>query len=81
MIGPAFVRQNIILSKAIKKMIFLTFIIITLAACISAYMLFIEQNKNFLGFNFILFTALISLIGSYFMSYAMYLRHKKFKFQ
>ena len=76
-IGPAFVRQNIILSKTIKKMIYLTFMIVIFAASISAYILLIEQNKNFLGFNFILFTALISLIGSYFMSYAMYLRHKK----
>ncbi len=76
-IGPAYVRQNIILSRTIKNIIYSTFIIITIAAISSAYMLIIEENKNFLGFNFIIFTALISLIGSYFMSYAMYLRHKK----
>ena len=37
----------------------------------------ISENKNYLSTQFIFCTISISLIGSYFMCYAMYLRHKK----
>ena len=37
----------------------------------------IQQNEvNYLGIEFIIFTISLSLVGSYFMCYAMYLRHK-----
>ena len=32
---------------------------------------------NYIGYEFVIFTISISLIGSFFMSYAMYLRHKR----
>ena len=32
---------------------------------------------NYIGYEFVVFTISISLIGSFFMSYAMYLRHKR----
>ena len=34
-------------------------------------------NINYIGYEFVIFTISISLIGSFFMSYAMYLRHKR----
>ena len=37
----------------------------------------LKENIIYIGFEFVSFTILISLIGSYFMSFAMYLRHKK----
>ena len=40
-------------------------------------MMTLEENINYIGIEFVSFTIAISLVGSYFMSFAMYLRHKK----
>ena len=76
-IGPAFIKQNIILSKKFKNLIYIIFSLILIMSIVSIYIIYKQEIINYLGYEFILFTASISLVGSYFMSYAMYLRHKK----
>ena len=76
-IGPAFVRQKIRIPQVILNVFFIIFIIIVIGFVWSAYTILNLTNINYLAFEFVLFTISLSLIGSYFMSYAMYLRHKK----
>jgi len=76
-IGPAFVKQKITISKKLKNLLYAIFVFIFSLSIFSIYMLINISDINFLGKEFILFTISVSLIGSYFMSYAMYLRHKK----
>ena len=44
---------------------------------LSIYYILNLQHINYVGLEFVAFTISISLMGSFFMSYAMYLRHKK----
>ena len=44
---------------------------------INYYFIFNSEIIDYLSLEFISFTVSISLIGSYFMSYAMFLRHKR----
>ena len=76
-IGPAFIKQKIEFSNTIKKLSAVLFFLIMVAISLSIYALLLQQNINYIGFEFVSFTISISLAGSYFMSYAMYLRHKK----
>ena len=76
-IGPAYIKQKIEIPKIIKNILYLFFIFIFFASVLSLYLLYSQNSINYLSLEFILFTSLLSLIGSYFMSYAMYLRHKK----
>tara|TARA_B110000027_G_C16057393_1_gene272817 strand:- start:435 stop:1130 length:696 start_codon:yes stop_codon:yes gene_type:complete len=76
-IGPAFIKQKISISNNFKKMSYILFTIIFSAFILSTYLIIKVTNLDFLGTQFIMFTASVSLMGSYFMSYAMYLRHKK----
>ena len=76
-IGPAFIKQKISISNNFKKMSYVLFAIIFSSFLFSTYLLIKVVNVDFLGNQFIVFTASVSLMGSYFMSYAMYLRHKK----
>ena len=76
-IGPAFVKQKIEISRKLKSLFFLLFMIILLSVAISFYLIISKNEIDYLAADFISFTISLSLIGSYFMSYAMYLRHKK----
>ena len=76
-IGPAFIKQKIEISNTIKKLSALFFFVLLVAISISVYALLLQESINYIGFEFVSFTISISLTGSYFMSYAMYLRHKK----
>ena len=76
-IGPAFVKQKIQLSKAVKNILYIIFIFILIWFFFNYYSIFNSKKINYLSLEFISFTVSISLVGSYFMSYAMYLRHKK----
>ena len=76
-IGPAFIKQKIEISNTLKKITAIMFLFIMGATSVSVYMLLLKKNITYIGFEFVSFTISISLIGSYFMSYAMYLRHKK----
>ena len=76
-IGPAFIKQKIEISSTLKKLSAVLFVFILVAVVISVYKLILQENINYKGIEFVSFTIAISLIGSYFMSFAMYLRHKK----
>ena len=61
----------------LKRLFFIFFIILLIFLFYNIIKLNSETEINFLSLEFIYFTTSLSLIGSYFMSYAMYLRHKK----
>ena len=58
-IGPAFIKQNIILSKKFKNFSFLIFLIILILSIVSIYIIYKQEIINYLGYEFILFTASI----------------------
>lgn len=76
-IGPAFIKQKIRVSEKLKKLFLFIFLLIISGVIFSIYSLYQVSEINYLGKEFIVFTISLSLIGSYFMSYAMYLRHKQ----
>ena len=76
-VGPAFIKEKVQLSKNFKNLLYFIFILIFIFFLINFYYLQISKNIDYLSNRFISFTVSISLIGSYFMCYAMYLRHKK----
>ncbi len=75
-VGPAFVKQKIQLSNKFKNFLYTIFVLIFIWFIINYFLIFDGNKINYLSLEFISFTVSISLIGSYFMSYAMYLRHK-----
>ena len=76
-LGPAFIKQKIKLNKNFKFFLYLVFVLILIWFVHSFFQIFNYEEINYLSLEFISLTVSISLIGSYFMSYAMYLRHKK----
>ena len=76
-VGPAFIKQKIQLSKKLKNILYITFVLILMWFILNYFFIVNDEIINYLSIEFISFTVSISLIGSYFMSYAMYLRHKK----
>ena len=76
-IGPTFVKEKIYISKNLKILFTTIFTIILLIFLANSYFVFKNEFDNYFGINFISLTISISLLGSFFMCYAMYLRHKK----
>lgn len=76
-LGPAFIKQKIQLSNNVKNFLYIVFVLILIWFILNYFLIFDGNKINYLSFEFISFTVSISLLGSYFMSYAMYLRHKK----
>ncbi len=76
-IGPAFIKSNIQISKSLKIIFLMLFILVLFVNILSIYYLMNLTKINYIGYEFVIFTISISLIGSFFMSYAMYLRHKR----
>jgi hypothetical protein len=76
-VGPAFIKQKIQLSKKFKNVLYIAFALILMWFIFNYFFILNNEKINYLSLEFISFTVSISLIGSYFMSYAMYLRHKK----
>lgn len=76
-IGPAFIKKKMKIPNLFKKLFFIFFIFLVLFLFYNVNLLNSDESINFLSNEFIYFTTTISLIGSYFMSYAMYLRHKQ----
>jgi len=76
-IGPAFIKQKIRLSNNLKILIYIFFVLIVTWFISNYFSIFNGETINYLSLEFIFFTVSISLIGSFFMCYAMYLRHKK----
>ena len=75
-IGPTFVKYKIKIPRLFKIILFLIFIGLITNLVYLAF--FINQSPitEFTQKEFLIFTITISLIGSFFMSYSMYLRHK-----
>ena len=76
-IGPAYIKKKMRIPNILKRLFFIFFIILLIFLFYNIIKLNSETEINFLSLEFIYFTTSLSLIGSYFMSYAMYLRHKK----
>lgn len=75
-IGPTFVKKNIVLNNYLKLLIKVIFIVIFSTFVYSAFNIYSSENFDFLSYNFITFITSISLLGSFFMCNAMYSRHK-----
>ena len=76
-IGPAFIKSNIQITKGLKSIFLFLFVVVIFVSILSTYYLINLSKINYIGYEFVVFTISISLIGSFFMSYAMYLRHKR----
>ena len=76
-IGPTFVKEKIYISKYLKLLFLVLFIIIFSVFITNSYFVFSSNFQDYFGIKFVLLTTSISLLGSFFMCYAMYLRHKK----
>lgn len=76
-IGPAFIKQKIRINNYLKFILYIIFVLILAYFIINYYFILNSEIIDYLSLEFISFTVSISLIGSYFMSYAMFLRHKK----
>ena len=76
-IGPAFIKNKMQIPNLLKKIFFITFLLLVIILTYSINSLNAFKSVDFLSSEFIYFTTTISLIGSYFMCYAMYLRHKQ----
>ncbi len=78
-IGPTFVKKKIELNKYLIDISKLFFVLIAILFIYSSYQIYVLYNSNsfnFLSSNFFMFVTTISLMGSYFMSFAMFRRHK-----
>ena len=75
-VGPAYIKENIQLGNKLKLFLYLVFVLIFSWFIWNFIKIYKNETINYLSLEFIFFTTSISLIGSYFMIYAMYLRHK-----
>ena len=78
-IGPTFVKKKITINKylsLISKVFFNNSVGLIFLLSYKIYYLYNLKSFNFLSINFVIFVTSISLIGSYFMSNAMFKRHK-----
>ena len=79
-IGPTYIKKNISLSGNIRKVIYFFYSLIFILSLLSAYFLL---NNNYLPLPntyFIFYTLSFSLLGSFFMTYAMYVRQRSIQF-
>ena len=79
-VGPAYIKQRIKLNRKFKVFLSILFMFILVWFILNLNYVLANENNTFLERNFISFisfTVSLSLIGSYFMCFAMYLRHKK----
>ena len=76
-IGPTFVKRNIKLNSKLSGFLFLIFIATILFGIFALYNIFFKEIPLFsFTNNFVILTLSFSLIGSFIMTYAMYLRQK-----
>ncbi len=74
-IGPTFVKQNIKLNSKLTVILFLIFMITIFFGIFSFYNVYLKEVPLFSFMNnFVILTLSFSLIGSFIMTYAMYLR-------
>ena len=76
-IGPTFVKQNMKLDNKFKGILFSVFVLIIFLGVLSFYNIYFMEVPLFSFMNnFVILTLSFSLIGSFIMTYAMYLRQK-----
>ncbi len=78
-IGPTFIKKKIEFNKYLIDFSKLFFVLIAILFIYSSYQIYLLYNSNsfnFLSSHFFMFVTTISLMGSYFMSFAMFKRHK-----
>jgi len=75
-IGPTYVKQNIDLSKSIKIFLSILFFIISFLCILSTILIYNNINLSIPNNYFIFYTMMFSLLGSFFMTYAMHQRQK-----
>ena len=80
-IGPTYVRRNISLSNTIKKFVYGFYSILFLLSVISTYLIYVNYLSTLPNNYFIFYTLSFSLLGSFFMTYGMYVRQKSIQFQ
>lgn len=76
-IGPTYVKEKIIIPKFLKIIFSIIFFAILISFLLNSYFIFNNNFVDYLNIKFVTFTILVSLLGSFIMCYAMYLRHKK----
>tara|TARA_Y100000741_G_C18156627_1_gene519409 strand:- start:268 stop:906 length:639 start_codon:yes stop_codon:yes gene_type:complete len=76
-IGPTFVKEKIFISNFFKIILSFIFFVILIIFLSNSYFVFNNNFVDYLDIKFVILTISISLLGSFFMCYAMYLRHKK----
>ena len=76
-IGPTYIKDKINLPNNLKKVFLILFLIVIIFFFYNLRYLLDNQNIDYLGIQFISLTISISMLGSFFMCYAMFLRHKK----
>lgn len=79
-IGPTYIKKNIFLSRNIKKIIYFFYFLIFISCCFSLYFVSINYHIPLPNNYFIFYTLVFSLLGSFFMTYAMYVRQKSIQF-
>ena len=74
-IGPTFVKQNIKLNSKLTRILLLIFVVTILFGIFSVFNIYFKEVPLFSFMNnFVILTLSFSLIGSFLMTYAMYLR-------
>ena len=79
-IGPTYIKKNISITYNMKKIIYLIYFLIFILSIISAYALFKSKYIPLPNNFFIFYTLSFSLLGSFFMTYAMYFRQKSIQY-
>lgn len=75
-IGPTLVKEKIKVPNALKYIFILIFLLLFLLFIVISVSIFDKNFSDYLSLNFAIYISSISLLGSFFMCYAMYLRHK-----
>ena len=75
-IGPTFVKRKININKNLINFAKFIFFIILFVFIYSTFKFLNDNSISYISFEFISLITSISLLGSYFMCYAMYLRHR-----
>lgn len=79
-IGPTYIKKNISLSGNIRKSIYFFYSLIFILSLLSAYFLLDNNLLPLPNTYFIFYTLSFSLLGSFFMTYAMYVRQRSIQF-
>ena len=74
-LGPTFIKNKIILNKLIKQIIYITFFITICSTFYSVFNLSNVIEFDIVNGKYTFYTFMVSICGSFLMTYAMYFRH------